>query len=54
MSWGSLIFRYHEKNIYYILPLTIIVILAIKALGFPKVRQGLSNIFGMHYGDIKD
>ena len=38
--------------IYYILPLTIIIVLAIRAVGFSKVRQGLSNIFAMHCGDI--
>ena len=40
--------------IYYILSLTIIIALAIKGIGFSKVRQTLSNIFVMHYGDIKD
>ena len=40
--------------IYYILPLTINIVLTIKAVGFSKVRQTLSNIFAMHYGDIKD
>ena len=40
--------------IYYILPLTIIIALAIKGIGFSKVRQTLSNIFVMHYGDIND
>ena len=40
--------------IYYILPLTIITVLAIKAKGFSKVRQTLSTIFAMHYADIKD
>ena len=38
----------------YIPPLTIIIALAIKAVGFSNVRQMLSNIFAMHYGDIKD
>ena len=37
--------------IHYIVPLTIIVVLAIKVVGF---RQTLSTIFAMHYGDIKD
>ena len=32
----------------YILPLTIIISLAIKAVGFSKVRQTLSIIFAMH------
>ena len=36
--------------VYYILPLTIIIVLAIKAVGFSKVRQTLSIIFAMHYG----
>ena len=40
--------------IYYIFPLTLIIVLAIKAIGFSKVRQTLSNMFAMHYGDIKD
>ena len=30
------------------------IIMAIKAAGFSDVRQTLSNIFAMHYGDIKD
>ena len=37
---------------YYILPLTIIIVLAIKAVkavAFLKARQILSNIFAMHY-----
>ena len=38
----------------YIPPLTIIIALAIKAVGFSKIRQTFSNIFAMHYGDIKD
>ena len=40
--------------IYFILPLTIIIALTIKAVGFSKVRQIFSNIFPMHYEDIKD
>ena len=40
--------------IYYIVPLTIIILLAIKAVGLSKVRQTLSTIFAMHYSDIKD
>ena len=40
--------------IYDILPLTIIIVLVIKkAIGFSKLRQDLSNILAMHYGDIK-
>ena len=35
----------------YIPPLTIIIPLAIKAVGF---STDFSNIFAMHYGDIKD
>ena len=35
-------------------PLTIIAALAIKAVGFSKVRQTFSNIFAIHCGDIKD
>ena len=38
----------------YIPPLTIIIALAIKVVGFSKIRQTFSNIFAMHYGDIKD
>ena len=47
------------RNIYilphiidYIPPLTIIIALAIKAVGFLKVRQTVRNIFAMHYGEI--
>ena len=40
--------------IYYIVPLTIIIVLAIKAVSFSKVRQSLSTKFAMRYGDIKD
>ena len=40
--------------IYYIPPLTIIIALAIKAVGFLKVRQTFSNIFAMYFGNIKD
>ena len=40
--------------VQYIVSLTIIIVLAIKAVGFSKVRQTLSTIFAMHYGDIKD
>ena len=40
--------------IYYIVPLSIIIVLAIKALGFSKVRQVISTKFAMHYGDIKN
>ena len=43
-----------SHTIYYIPPLTIIVTSAIKAVGFPKVRQTFNNIFVMRYGDIKD
>ena len=39
---------------YYIVSLTLIIVLAVKAMGFSKVRQTLSVIFAMHYGDIKD
>ena len=31
-----------------------IIVMAIKAVGFSDVRQTLGNIFAMHYGDIKD
>ena len=37
------------SNIYYILPLTIYIVLVMKAVGFSKVRQDFMNIFAMHY-----
>ena len=37
------------SNIYYILPLTIYIVLVMKAVGFSKVRQAFINIFAMHY-----
>ena len=40
--------------VYYIPPLTIIIALTIKAVGFSRVRQTFSNIFAMLYGDKKD
>ena len=40
--------------IYYIFPLIMIIVLAIKAVGFSKVRETLSDIFAMHYGNIED
>ena len=40
--------------IYYILPLTIIIVLVIKAVHFSKVKQSLHNALAIHYGDIKD
>ena len=40
--------------IYYIFPLIMIIVLAIKAVGFSKVRETLSDIFAMHYDDIED
>ena len=40
--------------ISYILPLTIIIVLAMKVVGFSKFWQGLSNTFAMHYDHIKD
>ena len=39
--------------IYYIVPLTVVIVLAIKTVGF-LVRQTLSTKFAMHYGDVKD
>ena len=45
---------YILSHINYIVPLTIIIALAIKAVGFSKVRQTLSTKYAMHYGDIKD
>ena len=51
--------RFHNvyilsHNIYYILTLITFIILTIKAICFLKVRQTLSIIFAMHYGDTKD
>ena len=43
-----------SHTMYYNVPLTIVSVLAIKAVDFPKVRQTLSTKFAMHYGDIKD
>ena len=43
-----------SRIMYYILPLTIIIVLAMKAVGFSKVGNILSNKFAMHYGDTKD
>ena len=40
--------------ICHIVSLAIIIVLSIKAAGFSKVRQSLSNIFTMDYDDIKD
>ena len=40
--------------IYYNVPLTTIIALAIKAVGFSMVTQIVSTIFAMHYDDIKD
>ena len=34
---------------YYIPPLTVIIALAIKAIGFSKVRQAFSNVFPIHF-----
>lgn len=42
------------KIIYYVFPLTVINVLALKTVGFSKVRQSLSNIFAAHYGDVED
>ena len=40
--------------IYFIVPLTVIIVLALKAVGFSKVKQTLSTKFAMHHGDVKD
>ena len=40
--------------IYYTPQLTIIIALAIEAVGFSKIRKTFNNIIVMHYGDIKD
>ena len=42
------------NTIHYVLPLTTIIALVIKAVAFSKTRQTLSNIFVMQYGNIKD
>ena len=43
-----------SQIVCYIFVLTIIIALAIKAVGVSNVRQTVSNIFAMHYGDMKD
>ena len=43
-----------SRIMYYILPLTIMIVLAMKAVGFSKFGKILSNKFAMHYGDTKD
>ena len=40
--------------IYHVVPLTIIIVLAIKSSRFFKGQKTLSTIFAMPYGDIKD
>ena len=50
----SLTFTFLTQTIYYILSLTINIVLAKKPVGFSKIRQILRNIFAMHYGDTKD
>ena len=40
--------------IYYIVPLSTIIVLTIKTVGFSKVRQTLTTKFARHYGDIED
>ena len=45
---------YILSHIYYIVPSTIIIVLAIKAVSFSKVKQTLSTMSAMHNGDIKD
>ena len=40
--------------IYYVPPLTVIIALAMKAVGFSKVKQTFNNIFAMYYGFAKD
>ena len=37
--------------VYYVLPLTKVIVLVIKAVGCSKFRQSVSDIFAMHYGD---
>ena len=55
MRWDSPTFTsYLSHIIYYIVPLTIIIVVAIKAVGFSKVWQTQSTKFAMHYDDIKD
>ena len=41
-------------SIYHAPPLTIINGLSVNAVGFSMDRQTFSNIFAIHYGDIKD
>ena len=43
-----------SHSIYYIPPLTIVIALAIKAVGFSHIRRTFSNVFAIHYDDIKD
>ena len=53
--WDSVAFTYHQTLfILFIFPITMIIVLAIKAVGFSDVTQTLSNIFAINYGDIKD
>ena len=52
--WDSVAFTYHQTFILFIFPTTMIIVLAIKAVGFSDVTQTLSNIFAINYGDIKD
>ena len=54
-AWGEVPYYLHIWNIiYYIPPLTIIVVLTIKAVGFLKIKQGLISIFAIYYDDIKN
>ena len=55
IMWDSVAFHLHTiKHNLLNFPITMIIVMAIKAVGFSDVRQTLSNIFAMHYGDIKD
>ena len=55
IMWDSVAFTYHQTLfILFIFPITMIIVLAIKAVGFSDVTQTLSNIFAINYGDIKD
>ena len=54
IMWDSVAFTYHQTFILFIFPITMIIVLAIKAVGFSDVTQTLSNIFAINYGDIKD
>ena len=69
-SWPGQELRYESKEnmhevrvpnicivshiIYYIVPVTIVIVFGIKAVGFSRARQALGTKFTMNYSDIKD